>query len=217
MIPGGETCSLRNRAGVKVPGPEVIRLSQHPTAMRKRFGILPQGCRAIARIPSRGTPLSWRGPWHPNVSEESSMRSVFYSNRFGRAGLTLAAMAFAYALAPIGSASAYTLNTMHSFCAEASNCGDGDTPLAGLVEDSAGNFYGVTEKGGKYNSGLVFKLVPNGQNTYKEFILHNFCARTNCTDGGFPENAELILDTDGNLYGTTGSGGAHDAGVVFKL
>jgi uncharacterized repeat protein (TIGR03803 family) len=126
-------------------------------------------------------------------------------------------MAFAYALAPIGSASAYTLNTMHSFCAEASNCGDGDTPLAGLVEDSAGNFYGVTEKGGKYNSGLVFKLVPNGQNTYKEFILHNFCARTNCTDGGFPENAELILDTDGNLYGTTGSGGAHDAGVVFKL
>lgn len=145
------------------------------------------------------------------------MRSASYSNRHGPMNLAFAAAALAFAAAPLDRAFAYTLNTLHSFCAEASNCGDGERPLASLVEDSAGNFYGVTEKGGKYNSGLVFKLVPNGQNTYKEFILHNFCARANCTDGSFPENADLILDTDSNLYGTTGSGGAHGAGVVFKL
>lgn len=120
------------------------------------------------------------------------------------------------ALAPQGGAAAYTQNPLHAFCTEA-NCGDGDTPHAGLLRDASGNLYGTTEKGGKYDSGLVFKLIPNKKKTkYTEHVLKSFCAKANCADGGFPE-AGLIMDVDGNIYGTTGAGGKYGAGAVFKM
>jgi uncharacterized repeat protein (TIGR03803 family) len=122
-----------------------------------------------------------------------------------------------FALAPNGSASAATLSTLHSFCAQ-TGCADGMTPLAGLVMDSSGNLYGTAEQGGTYSRGLVFELVPNAQKTkYKEKVLHNFCANANCPDGAFPQTADLILDIDGNLYGTAAGGGKHNGGDVFRL
>lgn len=118
--------------------------------------------------------------------------------------------------ASCGIATAYTQATLHSFCTE-TNCDDGDTPHAGLLADADGNLYGTTEQGGKYNSGIVFKLIPNAKKTkYTEHILKNFCAKANCTDGGFPETG-LIMDVDGNLYGTTGGGGKFGGGAVFKM
>ena len=121
------------------------------------------------------------------------------------------------ALLPWNSAPAATLKTLHSFCNTA-NCGDGDTPLAGLLMDADGNLYGTTEVGGKYNSGVVFKLVPNANKTkYTEHILHSFCSQPNCPSGAFPSYAGLIMDVDGNLYGTTGGGGKFGAGVIFKM
>jgi uncharacterized repeat protein (TIGR03803 family) len=126
-----------------------------------------------------------------------------------------AAMAL-LAFAPADAASAGTLKTLHSFC-NATNCADGNNPHAGLVMDDSGNLYGTTEQGGKYNSGLVFKLIPNAKKTkYTEHILKNFCAKTNCSDGGFPQTG-LIMDTDGNLYGTTGGGGKYGGGAIFKM
>src|SRR4029079_14568620 len=62
--------------------------------------------------------------------------------------------------------------------------------------------------------GTVFKLAPDGQET----LLHAFSGGT---DGGAPSGG--IADADGNLYGTTNSGGArgdcfgHDCGTVFRL
>src|SRR6476659_1601819 len=100
----------------------------------------------------------------------------------------LAALAL---LAAAPRASAYTETAIHSFCA-ATNCTDGDDPLAAVVSDGLGNLYGTTQKGGKFNSGVVFKLVPNGPG-YQEFILHNFCSHPSCGDGGFPKG-DLILD-----------------------
>lgn len=112
------------------------------------------------------------------------------------------------------SAQAWTLKTLHSFCAEA-HCTDGATPVAGLVRDSAGNLYGTTEEGGASGSGVVFELSPSGnQWTYE--VLHSFC--WSCGDGISPV-ASLILDVNGNLYGTTvEKGGAHHGcGAVFRL
>jgi uncharacterized repeat protein (TIGR03803 family) len=86
---------------------------------------------------------------------------------------------------------------------------DGYTPLANLVRDSAGNFYGTTAYGGPGNAGVVFQVAPNG----KETILYSF---TGGADGSNPD-AGLILDSAGNLYGTTSSGGAHRSGAVFEV
>ena len=112
-------------------------------------------------------------------------------------------------------ANAYTEKVLHSFC-KGDTCGDGVDPWSSLLMDQSGNLYGTTTGGGKYNGGLVFKLIPNGDGTYKEYILHNFCARANCADGQGPF-AGLIMDIDGNLYGTTQNGGKNGSGVVFKL
>ena len=88
---------------------------------------------------------------------------------------------------------------------------DGTTPLAGLIFDTEGNLYGTTATGGTYNLGTVFKLTPSGTET----ILHSF-GENPTTDGYYP-GAALVLDTEGNLYGTTELGGKYVYGTVFKV
>jgi uncharacterized repeat protein (TIGR03803 family) len=82
--------------------------------------------------------------------------------------------------------------------------------LSGVVRDKAGNLYGVTSQGGANGFGTVFKLSPTGTET----VLHSFAA-----DGkdGYRPYASLAIDTTGNLYGTTISGGASSYGTVFKV
>lgn len=87
---------------------------------------------------------------------------------------------------------------------------DGEIPLAGLVRDAAGNLYGTTTGGGTAGWGTIFKISAIG----KWSLLHSFAGPP--TDGGYPL-AGLILDTRGNLYGTTELGGARKVGTVFKL
>jgi uncharacterized repeat protein (TIGR03803 family) len=107
-------------------------------------------------------------------------------------------------------------NVMYSFCS-LTNCGDGKSPLAGLVFDQAGNLYGTTESGGAHGPGTVFQLVPNADGSWRESVLYSFCSRRNCGDGTLP-NAGLVFDQAGNLYGTTSArGGADVGGTVFKL
>jgi uncharacterized repeat protein (TIGR03803 family) len=93
------------------------------------------------------------------------------------------------------------------------NGSDGGFPLAGLVADTDGNFYGTTYvRGGgcpPYGCGTVFKVTSTG----KETVLHSF---TGAPDGDNPF-AGLVRDSAGNLYGTTATGGASGAGSVFKV
>jgi uncharacterized repeat protein (TIGR03803 family) len=97
---------------------------------------------------------------------------------------------------------------------------DGQTPQ-GLVMDDSGNLYGTTNRGGNCPSnttsgcGTVFKLTPVSSG-WGERILYNFCPETNCVDGSSPVGGP-ILDSVGNLYGTTTIGGAHDGGTVFRV
>lgn len=86
---------------------------------------------------------------------------------------------------------------------------DGQNPVAGLVEDSNGNFYGTTPYGGANGYGTVFMLNAAGV----EKILQSF---TGGVDGGMP-NAGLVLDKNGNLYGTTFAGGSAGLGTVYKI
>jgi uncharacterized repeat protein (TIGR03803 family) len=103
------------------------------------------------------------------------------------------------------------LATLYSFCAQAS-CTDGEVPN-GLVLASDGNFYGTTQGGGANGYGTVFKITPSGALT----TLYSFCAQTNCTDGAEP-GAALLQANDGNLYGTTDSGGSIGGdGTIFKI
>jgi uncharacterized repeat protein (TIGR03803 family) len=88
--------------------------------------------------------------------------------------------------------------------------GDGANPYAGLIMDKAGNLYGTTGYGGASGAGTVIKLDTSGNET----VLHSFTGYP--SDGATPF-AGLIMDKAGNLYGTTISGGAFDAGTVFKL
>ena len=86
---------------------------------------------------------------------------------------------------------------------------DGANPLARLIMDSAGNFYGTTYGGGAYGTGTVFELTKSG----KEKVLYSFAGGS---DGANPE-ASLATDAAGNFYGTTYAGGAYGAGTVFEL
>ena len=86
---------------------------------------------------------------------------------------------------------------------------DGGGPYAGVIRDSAGNLYGTTYYGGTANLGVVYKLDPAGHET----VLYSFTSGA----GGATPYAGVIRDSAGNLYGTTYSGGAASAGVVYKL
>lgn len=92
---------------------------------------------------------------------------------------------------------------------------DGSFPYAGLIIDKRGNLYGTTYTGGAYNIGTVFELSPaQPGGAWTESVLYGF---GNAPDDGSLPYAGLVLDKDGNLYGTTNEGGLYNLGVVFKL
>src|SRR5277367_2630531 len=104
---------------------------------------------------------------------------------------------------------------------------DGSNPVASLISDKAGNFYGTTQLGGSQTGchingcGTVFELSPQADGTWAEAVLYNFCSDYSnqiCVDGEQPE-AGLVVDAAGNLYGTTPLGGTtqFEGGTVFEL
>jgi uncharacterized repeat protein (TIGR03803 family) len=109
-----------------------------------------------------------------------------------------------YQLTPGGSGWAETV--LYAF----SGASDGGYPLAGLVADAAGNFYGATQSGGSGGGGTIFKLAKsNGVWSYS--VLYSFSG----VQGG--PYSGLTFDRAGNLYGTTLAGGTYQCGNVFKL
>jgi uncharacterized repeat protein (TIGR03803 family) len=76
----------------------------------------------------------------------------------------------------------------------------GSEPNGGLILDGVGNIYGTATAGGAHHSGVVFEL-RRGSNRWTESVLHNFCSRSGCEDGGSP-SAGVIWDKAGGLLGT---------------
>jgi len=112
-----------------------------------------------------------------------------------------------YKLTPSGSD--WALKVLHRF----SISKDGANPNAGVTFDGAGNLYGTTINGGRYGYGVVFKATPNPDGGWSGKVLHHF---TGTRDGANPYGG-VVLDTAGNVYGTTYYGGSWGFGVVYKL
>jgi len=97
---------------------------------------------------------------------------------------------------------------------------DGAFPYGTLAVDKSGNLYGTTLEGGAHNGGIggagtVYRVTPAGGET----VLYSFAAYVNDGDGPF---AGVVLDKEGNIYGTTISGGTSSncsggCGTAFEL
>lgn len=135
------------------------------------------------------------------------MRQSFTVN----ATVLLAALATILILAGTVSAENWKEEVIHGFQGRPSAF-----PAGGLVTDSAGNLYG-TSTGYGFQSGTVFRLsTPKKKGGHWVIdALHTFPGKSG-TDGAGPEGA-VVFDKEGNLYGTTLSGGVNGAGTVFRL
>jgi uncharacterized repeat protein (TIGR03803 family) len=115
----------------------------------------------------------------------------------------------------------YKLNATNETVLHSFTGSDGKLPQARLLRDSSGNLYGTAPLGGDLNCnpkggcGVVFEISNAGE--FK--LLHSF---TGGEDGDSPFGG-LVIDAQGNLYGTTQNGGGSGCtqslgcGTVFKI
>lgn len=101
-------------------------------------------------------------------------------------------------------AKAQTFTVIHNFTGGS----DGANPLGGFF--IVGEYlYGTASSGGSSGLGVAFRVSTTGQET----VLHEF---TGGADGASPQG-RLVMDRNGNFYGTTVAGGVSNAGTVFKV
>jgi uncharacterized repeat protein (TIGR03803 family) len=150
-------------------------------------------------------------------SPEEQQRRIFgqlLRTAGSRLALAVILLASALSMAQALKASTYKEQVLYQF----KGSQDGGNPYAGLILDAAGNLYGVTTGGGSNSCpggcGTVFGVDPTGNET----VLYRFAGGT---DGSYPYGG-LILDSTGNLYGTTLHGGGQGCegvgcGTIFQL
>ena len=108
---------------------------------------------------------------------------------------------------------------------------DGGDPTSRLIFEAAGNLYGTADSGGRYacpgsdglGCGVVFKLTSRTNDKWSETVVHSF-GKGN--DGSYP-GGDLVLDSLGDMFGTTAAGGdfggvcGNDGGIgcgaVFEI
>jgi uncharacterized repeat protein (TIGR03803 family) len=89
----------------------------------------------------------------------------------------------------------------------------GANPQVGLVADSRGDLFGVAPNGGSSSCGEVFELAPASGGGWTQTVVYYF--KGGASDGCTPAS-QLVLDGQGNLFGTT-SGGLNSPETVFEL
>jgi len=128
-------------------------------------------------------------------------------NLYGTTSTGLSAFAgTVFEMSPNGTG--WDFSTLYTFTVGA----DGGLPQGSLALDSAGNLYGTTSDVNG-TGGTVFELSPAGGGAWTYKLVHTF---TDNPDG-FDPLANVILDAQGNLYGTTAGGGTSEFGTVFEL
>jgi hypothetical protein len=117
-------------------------------------------------------------------------------------------------LATTGESSARGFTVIDSFCTSGGpQCPNGKGPTL-LVPGPSGSLYGVTQGGGQFLEGAVVQLSRNGNGTWTQKILYNFCSRTNCSDGVQPLS---IVVHGGDIFGTLEFGLKNHGGGIFEL
>jgi uncharacterized repeat protein (TIGR03803 family) len=93
---------------------------------------------------------------------------------------------------------------------------DGGEPYKGVTLDAQGNLYGTAVTGGtgacEGGCGVAYKLTHSG-GSWNQTVIHYFSGG----DDGSGPGAGLTIDHQGNLYGTTPTGGANGLGVIYQL
>jgi len=110
------------------------------------------------------------------------------------------------------SAGTWNFNLLYGFSSNLAFPG----PEESLTMDAAGNLYGTTDEDGAYAKGNVFKISPSS-NGWIYTDLYDF---TGGSDGAYPVS-NVVIDAQGNLYGTTSEGGAgscqYGCGTVWEI
>ena len=90
---------------------------------------------------------------------------------------------------------------------------DGEDPTAGLIADAKGDLFGTTYQGGASGDGTVFEIAKTSTGyASAPTTLVSFDG----SDGEFPL-ADLIVDANGDLFGTTYEGGVANDGTAFEI
>ncbi len=100
-------------------------------------------------------------------------------------------------------------SVLHSF----TGGNDGFGPGGGVAIDSMGHLYGTTPDGGTNAEGTVYE-ISRARRTWHESVIHAF---TGGKDGAVGSLGTLLVDSSGDLYGVTETGGARGAGTAFKM
>jgi len=114
-----------------------------------------------------------------------------------------------YRLTP--TANGWQQKTLHSFAGSS----DGNEPYAPVVLDARGNLYGTTYVGGAAGYGVVYRLSRRQSGFWVEKILHTFEGQS--ANDGAQTFSGVVLDKNGNIFGTTLGGGKFAYGTVFEL
>ncbi|HSC18566.1 MAG TPA: choice-of-anchor tandem repeat GloVer-containing protein [Rhizomicrobium sp.] len=205
-------------AGGKYGNGTIFRLS--PAARGWSFDVLYSFCRkdncADGKFPSGG--LSYVG-MASGAPYDGTSALYGVASQGGKTGGGVA-----YSLTPQPDA-AWSETALYAFCRQ-KDCKDGLFPQGGTTPDADGNLFGATfGGGGRSGQGVAYKLAQDVQlGAWQETVLHRFCTQQSCADG-YPPISGLVLDSAGNLFGTSQFGGTIAGcppfnswcGVVFKI
>jgi len=104
----------------------------------------------------------------------------------------------------------YKFTVLHNF----GNGSDGVGLWSRVAFDQQGNLYGTTTGGGDYNDGTVFQLAPQDSGEWNETVMHSF---PSSPEDGIGPWGGPVVDSSGNVYGTTQQDGKYLRGVVYEL
>jgi uncharacterized repeat protein (TIGR03803 family) len=170
------------------------------------YRLSPDGTQTLLHVFQGSTGRNARVPSGSLLRDASG--NLFGTTLFGGAGRCQFGCGSVYRLDPAG-----TLHVLYTFSGGA----DGSKPFGPLVQDDAGNLYGVAQSGGNLacqtiprgGCGTVFRLDAGGSLT----VLHTFDGGA---DGAAPQPG-LLRNAAGDLYGAASRGGRADHGTLFRI